>query len=165
VPGKTLPRFALYAKLKRTVSNAFSKSVFPGLASSMIADCIFNPNSDTIECCCYWRCTIYAIVETGGKQYKVAPGDTVDVDLTGSAEGDKVELDKVLLISDDKKVVVGTPTIEGAKVLATSKGMTKGDKIIVFKFKNKDHFSKKTGHRQKYTRLTIDDIIPGSNKN
>lgn len=116
-----------------------------------------------ILCCCYWRCTIYAIIETGGKQYKVAAGDTVDVDLTGSAEGDKVELNKVLLISDDKKVTVGTPTIEGAKVLATSKGLAKGDKIIVFKFKHKDHYSKKTGHRQKYTRITIDDIIlPGS---
>jgi large subunit ribosomal protein L21 len=83
-----------------------------------------------------------------------------------SAEGDKVELDKVLLIADDKNVTVGKPTIEGAKVLATSKGLVKGDKIIVLKFKHKDHFTKKTGHRQKYTRLTIDDIVvPGANKN
>jgi large subunit ribosomal protein L21 len=81
-----------------------------------------------------------------------------------SGEGDKVELDKVLLIADDDKVTVGTPTIEGAKVTATSKGLVKGDKVIVFKFKAKDHFSKKTGHRQKYTRLTIDDIVkPGKN--
>jgi large subunit ribosomal protein L21 len=83
-----------------------------------------------------------------------------------SAEGDKVELDKVLLIADDKNVTVGKPTIEGAKVLATSKGLVKGDKIIVLKFKHKDHFTKKSGHRQKYTRLTIDDIVvPGTNKN
>jgi large subunit ribosomal protein L21 len=115
---------------------------------------------------CYWRCTIYAIIESGGKQYRVAPGDTIDVDLTGSAEGDKVELDKVLLIADDKNVTVGTPTIEGAKVTATAKGLIKGDKIIVLKFKHKDHFTKKTGHRQKYTRLTIDDIVvPGVSKN
>jgi large subunit ribosomal protein L21 len=74
-------------------------------------------------------------------------------------------LDRVLLIADDTKVTVGTPTIEGAKVLATSKGLTKGKKIIVFKFKAKDHYSKKTGHRQKYTRLTINDIIiPGTNE-
>ena len=66
------------------------------------------------------------------------------------AEGDKVELDKVLLIADDNKVTVGTPTIEGAKVLATSKGLTKGDKIIVLRFKHKDHYTKKTGHRQIY---------------
>lgn len=85
--------------------------------------------------------------------------------MTKTAEGDKVELDKVLLIADDKKVTVGTPTIEGAKVLATSKGLAKGKKIIVFKFKAKDHYSKKTGHRQKYTRLTIDDIVaPGTDK-
>jgi large subunit ribosomal protein L21 len=86
-----------------------------------------------------WRCAIYAIVEYVGKQYKVAPGQTVDVDLTGAAEGDKVELDKVLLIADDDKVTVGTPTITGARVTATSKGLIKGDKIIVFKFKAKDH--------------------------
>jgi large subunit ribosomal protein L21 len=90
----------------------------------------------------------------------------VDVDLMEKAEGDKVELDKVLLISDDKNVTVGTPTIEGAKVMATSKGLAKGQKIIVLRFKHKDHYTKKTGHRQKYTRLTIDDIVvPGTNKN
>jgi large subunit ribosomal protein L21 len=115
---------------------------------------------------CYWRCAIYAIIESGGKQYKVAPGETVEVDLMDKDEGDKVELDKVLLIADDKNVTVGKPTIEGAKVLATSKGLVKGDKIIVLKFKHKDHFTKKAGHRQKYTRLTIDDIVvPGTNKN
>jgi large subunit ribosomal protein L21 len=98
-------------------------------------------------------------VESGGKQYKVAPGKTVDVDLMEKAEGDKVELDKVLLISNDDKVTVGTPTIPGAKVLATSKGLIKGEKIIVLRFKAKDHYTKKTGHRQKYTRLSIDDIV------
>jgi large subunit ribosomal protein L21 len=113
---------------------------------------------------CYWRCIIYAIIESGGKQYKVAPGDTVDVDLMDKADGDNVEMDKVLLIADDKNVTVGRPTIEGAKVLATSKGLIKGDKIIVLKFKAKDHYTKKTGHRQKYTRLSIDDIVfPGKN--
>ena len=88
----------------------------------------------------------------------------MDVDLLEKAEGDKVELDKVLLISDDKNVTVGTPTITGAKVMATSKGLVKGKKIIVLRFKAKDHYTKKTGHRQKYTRLAIDDIVlPGKN--
>jgi large subunit ribosomal protein L21 len=73
-------------------------------------------------------------------------------------------LDKVLLISDDRKVTVGTPSIEGAKVLATSKGMVKGDKIAVLRFKHKVRYTKKTGHRQKYTRLTIENIEkPGDN--
>jgi large subunit ribosomal protein L21 len=89
---------------------------------------------------------------------------TIDVDLNGSAEGEKVEFDKVLLISDENKVLVGTPTVEGAKVVATSRGTVKGKKIIVLKFKAKDHYTRKTGHRQKYTRLVIDSIIkPGEN--
>jgi large subunit ribosomal protein L21 len=77
-----------------------------------------------------------------------------------------VELDKVLLIASDSGVTVGTPVIEGAKVLATSQGLIKAKKIIVLKFKNKDHYTKKTGHRQKYTRLVINDIVkPDINKN
>jgi large subunit ribosomal protein L21 len=81
-------------------------------------------------------------------------------------EGDAVDLDKVLLIADDQKITVGTPVIEGAKVTATSQGLKKGNKIIVLRFRHKNHFTKKTGHRQKYTRLSIKDIVvPGANKN
>ena len=113
-----------------------------------------------------WRCTIYAIIEAVGKQYKVSAGQTVDVDLMDVKEGDTVEFDRVLLIADDQKITVGTPAIEGAKVTATSQGLRKGDKIIVLRFKHKDHFTKTTGHRQKYTRLSIKDIVvPGVNKN
>ncbi len=75
------------------------------------------------------------------------------------AEGDTVELGKVLLIADDDRVSVGTPTVDGAKVLATSQGGGKGKKIIVFKYKPKVRYRKKTGHRQLYTRLAIDRII------
>ena len=79
------------------------------------------------------------------------------------AEGFPVELDKVLLIGDDDKVTVGTPTIEGAKVIATSRGGGKAKKIIVFKYKPKVRYRKKTGHRQLYTRLAIDKIVePGT---
>jgi len=79
------------------------------------------------------------------------------------AEGDTVELGKVLLIADDDRVSVGTPTVDGAKVLATSQGGGKGKKIIVFKYKPKVRYRKKTGHRQLYTRLAIDRIIePGA---
>ncbi len=78
-------------------------------------------------------------------------------------DGSTIELDKVLLIADDDKVTVGTPTVEGAKVLATSQGDGKGKKVIVFKYKPKVRYRKKTGHRQPYTRLTIDKIIgPGA---
>ena len=75
------------------------------------------------------------------------------------AEGNTIELDKVLLIADDDRVTVGTPTVDGAKVMATSQGEGKAKKIIVFKYKPKVRYRKKTGHRQLYTRLTIDKII------
>ena len=105
------------------------------------------------------RRKIYAIVETGGKQYKVTPGQVIDVDRLPVTEGGTVELDRVLLIADDDRVTVGTPTVEGAKVMATSQGEGKGKKIIVFKYKSKVRYRKKTGHRQFYTRLAIDKII------
>mgnify|MGYP001203374883 FL=1 len=75
------------------------------------------------------------------------------------AEGNTVELDKVLLIANGDKVTVGTPAIDRAKVIATSKGEGKAKKIIVFKYKPKVRYRKKTGHRQLYTRLSIDEII------
>jgi len=102
---------------------------------------------------------IYAIIETGGKQYKVIPGQTIDVERLDVAEGNTVKLDRVLLISDNDKVTVGTPIVDGAKVIATSLGEGKGKKIIVFKYKPKVRYRKKTGHRQLYTRLTIDKIV------
>ena len=102
---------------------------------------------------------IYAVVETGGKQYKVSPGQTIDVERLDVAEGDTVELDKVLLIADGDKVTVGQPAVEGAKVVATSQGEGKGEKIIVFKYKSKVRYRRKKGHRQFYTRLLIDRIV------
>ncbi|UCD54559.1 MAG: 50S ribosomal protein L21 [Dehalococcoidia bacterium] len=102
---------------------------------------------------------MYAVVETGGKQYKVTPGQTIDVERLDVAEGDTVELDKVLLIVDCDKVTVGQPTVEGAKVVATSQGEGKGEKIIVFKYKSKVRYRRKRGHRQLYTRLLIDKIV------
>ncbi len=78
------------------------------------------------------------------------------------AEGDTVELDKVLLIADDDRVTVGKPTVDGAKVMATGQGEGRGKKVIVFRYKPKVRYRKKTGHRQFYTRLAIDEIIePG----
>jgi len=102
---------------------------------------------------------ISSIIETGGKQYKVSPCQTIDVERLDVAEGNTVELDRVLLIADDDKITVGTPIVDGAKVIATSQGEGKGKKIIVFKYKPKVRYRKKTGHRQLYTRLTIDKIV------
>jgi len=93
----------------------------------------------------------------------VVPGETVDVERLDVTEGDTVELDRVLFIASDDKVTVGTPTIDGAKVIATSQGDGKGKKVVVFKYKPKVRYRKKTGHRQLYTRLAIDRIVePGA---
>ena len=106
---------------------------------------------------------IYAIIETGGKQYKAIPGQTINVERLDVAEGDTIELERVLLIADGEQLTVGKPTIDGAKVVATSKGEAKGKKIVVFKYKPKVRYRKKTGHRQLYTKLTIDKISqPGA---
>lgn len=103
----------------------------------------------------------FAVVETGGKQYKVAPGALVDVELLPVDDGGTVELDRVLLVSLDGQVTVGTPTVPGAKVVATVEGSVRGDKVIVFKYKAKTRQRTKTGHRQNYTRLAIKDIVAG----
>ena len=102
---------------------------------------------------------IYAIIETGGKQYRVSPGQVIDVDYLDVSEGNTVELDRVLLVADDDRITVGTPVVEGAKVMATSRGGGKGKKIIVLRYKPKRRYRKKTGHRQLYTRLAIDKIV------
>jgi len=107
---------------------------------------------------------MYAVIETGGKQYKVSPGQTLDVERLDVADGGTIDLDRVLLIADDDKVLVGNPTVDGAKVVATSQGDGRGKKVIVFKYKPKVRYSKKTGHRQSYTRLTIDKIVKAENK-
>jgi large subunit ribosomal protein L21 len=105
------------------------------------------------------RLEIYAIIETGGKQYKVNPGQTIDVERLAVDEGSTVELDRVLLIADGDRLTTGTPTVEGAKVIAISQGDGKGKKIIILKYKPKVRYRKKTGHRQLYTRLVIDRIV------
>lgn len=89
-------------------------------------------------------------------------GQVLDVDRIDVVEGATVELDRVLVVGEGDKVSVGTPTVEGAKVVATSKGDGKAPKIIVFKYKPKVRYRRKTGHRQAYTRLTIEEIVaPG----
>jgi len=110
-----------------------------------------------------WRAAIYAIVETGGKQYKVSPGQTIDVDRL-AVEGDSIELDRVYLVAEGDKVTLGRPTIAGAKVIADVVGEGKKDKVIVFKFKPKVRYRRKKGHRQPYTRLAIKEIVVGKRR-
>ena len=100
---------------------------------------------------------MYAIIATGGKQYKVAEGDVVRVEKLEAAEGDQVVFDKVLLIGGEE-TVIGSPVIDGAKVTATVTGNGKGEKVIVYKYKRKTGYHKKNGHRQLFTEVKIDSI-------
>jgi large subunit ribosomal protein L21 len=102
---------------------------------------------------------MYAVVETGGKQYKVSAGEMVSVEKLPFEVGDKIELDRVLLVANGEEVRVGQPTVEGAKVLATVTDHVKGPKIIIFKYRPRERYRRKKGHRQAYTRLTIDEIV------
>lgn len=103
----------------------------------------------------------FAVIETGSKQYKVAPGASIDVESLPVNKGETVTLDRVLLVSQGDQVVVGTPLVAGAKVTATVTEQGRGDKVIVFKYKAKTRYRRKTGHRQGYTRLAIQDIVTG----
>lgn len=104
---------------------------------------------------------LYAIVEDGGKQYRAVPGDTIDVDHFEAALGEKIDLERVLLVKDGESIMVGTPLIEGAKVEATVVSHLKGDKLTIFKYKPKIRYRVKKGHRQQYTQVRIDSILPG----
>ncbi|MFH1086295.1 MAG: 50S ribosomal protein L21 [Chloroflexota bacterium] len=101
---------------------------------------------------------MYAVIETGGKQYRVEVGQTIDVERLEAGVGDPVTLERVLLVSDDATTRVGQPTLVGASVAATVVEHTRGPKLIAFKYKAKERYRRKLGHRQDYTRLRIDDI-------
>lgn len=100
----------------------------------------------------------YAIVESGGKQYKAVEGGFIEVDRLPVNAGESIELDKVLLVADGDQVTIGTPTVEGAKIKATVVNHVKGPKLIVFKYRPKKRYRVKTGHRQQYTRLQVVEI-------
>jgi len=101
----------------------------------------------------------YAIFDNGGKQYKAVPGETIDIDRTSVEEGTKINFDQVLLVSDDGKVQVGTPTVKGAKVQGVVEEHFKAKKIIVFKYIPRKRYRRTQGHRQQYTRVRVDKIV------
>ncbi len=105
---------------------------------------------------------IYAIVESGGKQYKAVAGRTIEVDRLPLEAGKKIELKDVLLVSDGATFDIGKPTVSGAKVIATVLDQIKAPKIVVFKYKSRQRYRVKTGHRQNYTRLMIEEIVSKS---
>lgn len=101
---------------------------------------------------------MYAVVESGGKQYKVTVGQTIDVERLPAAQGENVTLDRVLLVADGDEVQVGRPTLSGASVSATVVQHGLRRKAIVFHYRPKNRYRVKKGHRQQYTRLRIDQI-------
>lgn len=101
---------------------------------------------------------MYAVIETGGKQYRVQPGDVISVEKLNVEAGNKVTFDRVLIANDGKDVQIGTPVVESAAVSGTVVENGKGKKVIIFKYKAKKDYRKKQGHRQPYTMIKIDEV-------
>jgi len=101
---------------------------------------------------------MYAVIETGGKQYRVVPGAVIDVELLGSPEDGAVEFDRVLMVGGGDEVKVGTPEVEGASVRGTLVDAVRGPKIRVFKMKRRKGYRRTNGHRQNLHRVRIDEI-------
>lgn len=101
---------------------------------------------------------MYAVIQTGGKQYRVSEGATIKVEMLKAEQGASVELDKVLMIANGDDVKVGTPYIEGGKVTATVKAHGRGKKVKIIKFRRRKHHMKRQGHRQWFTELEVTGI-------
>ena len=105
---------------------------------------------------------MYAIIKTGGKQYRVSAGEQVRVETLAADVGAAVSFDEVLLVGAGDAVRVGAPRVAGAKVTATVLGHGRRDKVKIFKLRRRKHFQKSQGHRQNYTEIRIDDIVAGA---
>jgi len=101
---------------------------------------------------------MYAVIKTGGKQYRVAKGDKLKVEKLPVEAGSSVDIDDVLMIGDGDKVTIGAPLVDGGKVTATVVSHGRHDKIEIVKFKRRKHHQKRTGHRQDYTEIEITNI-------
>ncbi|HBN07855.1 MAG TPA: 50S ribosomal protein L21 [Cyanobacteria bacterium UBA8530] len=101
---------------------------------------------------------MYAIIATGGKQYRVEEGRFVDVELLPQAEGEAVEFDQVLMVHDEEKLHVGSPILSGAKVTGMVLKLGKAKKVIIYKMRPKKHYRRKRGHRQPFMRVMIEKI-------
>ena len=104
---------------------------------------------------------MYAVIQTGGKQYRVREGDTLRVEKLKADEGAQVDFDQVLMVGEGDAVTVGAPTVDGAKVSATVLGHGRDDKIDVIKFKRRKHYMRRQGHRQHFTEVKVTSIAGG----
>ncbi|MCB5186256.1 50S ribosomal protein L21 [Methylobacillus gramineus] len=101
---------------------------------------------------------MYAVIKTGGKQYRVAAGDKLKVEKLVGDVGSEITLDKVLLVSDGENTTVGAPLVQGASVQAKVVSHGRGDKVMIFKFRRRKHYRKTQGHRQSFTEIQIEKI-------
>lgn len=101
---------------------------------------------------------MYAVIETGGKQYRVQEGDVLKVEKLEANVGDTVTIDRVLLVAQDEAVKIGSPLVDGAKAMLKVVEHGKGEKIIVFKYKAKKNYRRKQGHRQPYTKVRVEAL-------
>ena len=101
---------------------------------------------------------MYAVIKTGGKQYRVTQGDTLRVETLDASEGDAVEFDQILMVGDGEDVKIGTPLLDGGRVTATVKGHGRAKKVEIIKFRRRKHHMKRMGHRQNYTEVEITGI-------
>ena len=102
---------------------------------------------------------MYAVVKSGARQYRASVGDTIIVERLPANVGEQLELDQVLLVADGEQVEVGRPTVDGAKMLATVVAQEKGPKVKIFKYHPRKRYRQRAGHRQRYTRLRVDEIV------
>jgi large subunit ribosomal protein L21 len=101
---------------------------------------------------------MYAVIKTGGKQYRVSQGDTLRLETLEAGTGDSIEFDQVLMVGEGADVKIGTPFLEGGKVTATVKSHGRGKKVEIIKFRRRKHHMKRMGHRQNYTEVEITGI-------
>jgi large subunit ribosomal protein L21 len=102
---------------------------------------------------------VYAVMRSGARQYRAAVGDTILVERLPAEVGEQLELDDVLLVADGEKTKIGQPAVKQAKVLATVVAQEKGPKVRIFKYHPRKRYRRRAGHRQRYTRLRVDEIV------
>jgi large subunit ribosomal protein L21 len=119
---------------------------------------VLKPTIRATESNNFWSLTMYAVIKTGGKQYRVAAGEKIKVEQIPADVGAQIVLDQVLMVGSGEAVTIGTPMISGAAVTATVISQGRADKVRIFKMRRRKHYQKHQGHRQNYTEIQIGEI-------
>jgi large subunit ribosomal protein L21 len=150
-PGLGVKRRSKVVDLKRGLTRGATVHIIPRLSAraafALATNTVFTESAH-----------MYAVIQTGGKQYRVSEGSTIKVEMLEAEQGASVELDKVLMITNGDDVKVGAPYIEGGKVTATVKAHGRGKKVQIIKFRRRKHHMKRQGHRQWFTELEVTGI-------